>query len=82
MKKYICYYCEYEYDLHKDVVDHLVENHVSVELKYRELELNVKTGRAGYRTKLYKNAIPHEFLLGHPRSQTPRLHVELHFHTI
>ena len=41
-------------------MDHLVENHVSVELKYRELELNVKTGRAGYRTKLYENVIPHE----------------------
>ena len=53
MKKYICYYCECEYNLYKHVVDHLVESHATVELKYRELELNAETGRAGYRTKSY-----------------------------
>ena len=53
MNKYICYFCECEYNLHKHVVDHLVESHASIEIKYRELELNVETGRAGYRTKSY-----------------------------
>ena len=60
IKKYICYYFECDYNLHKHVVDHLVESHASVELKYRELELNVETCRAGYRTKSYDNVIPHE----------------------
>ena len=41
-------------------MDHLVESHASVKLKYRELELNVETGRAGYRTKSYENVITHE----------------------
>ena len=49
-----------------------MESHATVELKYRELEFNVETGRAGNRTKSYENVIPHEgevFVTGDERTK-------------
>ncbi|KAH3858503.1 hypothetical protein DPMN_101128 [Dreissena polymorpha] len=50
MKTFRCYYCDSEFDVHKDTVHHLIEHHESFTIKYRELELNEKMGRHGYRT--------------------------------
>ncbi|KAH3856290.1 hypothetical protein DPMN_098876 [Dreissena polymorpha] len=48
MKRFRCYYCDSEFDVHKDAVHHLIEHHESLTIKYRELELNEKTCRQGY----------------------------------
>ncbi|KAH3876966.1 hypothetical protein DPMN_000819 [Dreissena polymorpha] len=51
MKNFMCKYCDSEFDVHKDTVQYLIEHHEPSTIKYRELELNEKTGRNGYRTK-------------------------------
>ncbi|KAH3885215.1 hypothetical protein DPMN_009208 [Dreissena polymorpha] len=48
MKRFRCYYCDSEFDVHKDTVHNLIEHHESLTIKYRELELNEKTCRQGY----------------------------------
>jgi len=53
MKRFMCYYCDSEFDVHKDTVHNLIEHHESLTIKYRELELNEKTCRQGYWTKDY-----------------------------
>ncbi|KAH3860811.1 hypothetical protein DPMN_023735 [Dreissena polymorpha] len=42
MKRFRCYYCDSEFDVHKDTVHNLIEHHESLTIKYRELELNEK----------------------------------------
>ena len=55
-----CYYCPKTFILFSDIIDHLCPNHKHEIIKYREKDLDDRTGRTGYRTKLYQDIIPSE----------------------
>ena len=58
--RFQCYYCPKTFTLFSDIIDHLCRNHKHEIIKYREKELDDRTGRTGYRTKLYQDIIPSE----------------------
>jgi hypothetical protein len=50
MDQFACYRCTYGGKEFQDVVEHSINHHASEVLKVRSKELNVSTGKLGFRT--------------------------------
>lgn len=58
MKKYRCYFCSSIDDSLEDIVDHCIDSHSKNTLKYRELELDERSGKLRYQTQIDAGVIP------------------------
>lgn len=58
MKKYRCYFCSSIDDSLEDIVDHCIDSHSKNTLKYRELELDERSGKLRYQTQIHAGVIP------------------------
>ena len=58
MKKYRCYFCSSIDDSLEDIVDHCIDSHLKNTLKYREFELDARSGKLRYQTQIHAGVIP------------------------
>ncbi len=49
-QEFLCYYCQEKFKCFKPCIDHTLENHPDKVLKIQRLELNLKSGKFGYRS--------------------------------
>ena len=57
-----CYYCETDFEELRQYLDHCINLHQSLELKYRKLILNETTGRFAYQSVHHPTLIPEKIL--------------------